>query len=816
MSCPCSSTGASGPAYGSTLYFPAGTSARFRFGARQFATGQPLDLTGGTLALYLKTAETVADADAALTATTTNGKLVVMDALLGLFDWVVAPGDTSPTAYTAGDPWFRYVKFTNADGEVYVLAGSAGDVVLDAVTPAVGNAGQQIAYAPTVTAEAIGPESSPVPAYATIAYVDDELAGAISTHNSAPTAHGQTATGRALVTAANVSASRTSLGLGACDQVAFDQVTATDLVANNNIGINGRELTASGTGDLAFPSTGGTLALAATTLAGYGITDGQPLNANLTAYADAADAAARRALISASETGSVYSLAGGQAHRKLMSIASGTTAQLRVLSFGDSLEYFKPRAMLPDLVAAYGRAGQVGSAAVILSGGAAAGTQDFTIFPTGENWTLPSGGTITWSYGSTNSILSDTMILLYLKSPGSGNFGVKTSLAGASFVDESGYTNVDANTTAGIGVITLSKTAGAYRAQVVGLSGTVKFFRPLFRHTTKSGIEWYQMGCAGATLTQMNTVPSAYMATILGAIAPDLVTFEMREVSDEPQVAAFSAQLVELQTRFDSVVPYASWIFSGAPPMSDPTSDARTIVTNATLKAHALANGRYYFDGYGACKNWANVNALGWGNDGVHLADAAQRFLGERCRRESGLTAGLSLGAFGSSYGTEPQNTLVATGDASGRPYVRLARASGSLSFWASRVLGASANNRGLEFQATNLQIEGQEQWATGLEVFPLHGYLGQPRSGIAVGGVTPAGLALIEFPNTFNSARDSGMSWGSGNTIHYNSGTDAIKVTGMDFEMPSSTQSLVLVSPNSTRYRLTVSDAGVLSTTAL
>lgn len=264
---------------------------------------------------------------------------------------------------------------------------------------------------------------------------------------------------------------------------------------------------------------------------------------------DVADVTTARTNLKAQERGSVYSLQGGKAHEKILSMATGTTAQLRVVSFGDSIGYYKAQFALPDIAAALGQAGQMGHAFVSTSGGAAAGTQDFTIFPTGENWTLPSGGTLSFGDGVSASFLSNTIILFYLKSPGAGTFKVQTSLAGASYVDEGGYTSVNANTTLGLGVITLSKTAGAYRAQVVGLSGTVKFFRPLFRHTTKSGVEWYRLDYSGTTLEQMNTVDSGIMSSLLTALAPDCVMFEMREVSDDAQVAAFAAQLSTMQDR---------------------------------------------------------------------------------------------------------------------------------------------------------------------------------------------------------------------------------------------------------------------------
>jgi len=481
-----------------------------------------------------------------------------------------------------------------------------------------------------------------------------------------------------------------------------------------------------------------------------------------------------------------FNLTGGQAQRKLMAMLAGSTAQLRVLSFGDSLEYFKGKFALPDIIASVGIAGQYGNVALILSGGAANGTQDFTICPTGENWTLPSGGTITFSYGSTNPILCDTILIPYLIDAGAGNFKVQTSLAAAAFADEAGFTNVAAAGTRGIGFVTLTKTAGAYRAQVVGLSGTVKFLRPIFRHTAKSGVEWYQMGCPGATLEQMNTVASGMFSTLLTALSPDLITFEMREVSDDPQVAAFPAQLAAMQARFDAVVPNASWMFCGAPPMSDATQDARTVTTNSFLKAHALAYGQYYFDGYAAFGSYARVNALGWGADGVHLADDAQRFLALKAFNESGLTAGIALGRLGNSFNSYPQQSLVSTGEASGRPFLYLGRFAGSLSRWASRILGASANNRGPEFQATNLTYEGAENFATGLEVVPLHAYLGANEAGIAVGGVTPAGYARLQMPFSGNTALANGISWGSGKTLHYNPTVDRLVLTGLGLIAPA------------------------------
>jgi len=165
--------------YGPSIHFPAGTSATFRVSARQFPTGGALSLTGATITGYLKRTEATADADAEVELTVASGGIVIADAVAGIFDIVFAPEDTAPEDYTAGRPWFRYVRFEDADGKIFIIAGTAGEVHLDATTPAVGTGSAVVAYAPwaSISAEA---EEYPASTYATIEYVDDEVAAVAS------------------------------------------------------------------------------------------------------------------------------------------------------------------------------------------------------------------------------------------------------------------------------------------------------------------------------------------------------------------------------------------------------------------------------------------------------------------------------------------------------------------------------------------------------------------------------------------------------------------------------------------------------------
>lgn len=88
-----------------------------------------------------------------------------------------------------------------------------------------------------------------------------EPAGSITTHNADTAAHGQTATGRALLTAASAAAARTTLSVPSSADL-----TAHEADTNNPHGVTAEQIGA------------------------------QPVDSDLTAYANAADSAARRAL----------------------------------------------------------------------------------------------------------------------------------------------------------------------------------------------------------------------------------------------------------------------------------------------------------------------------------------------------------------------------------------------------------------------------------------------------------------------------------------------------------------------------------------
>jgi len=167
--------------YGPSIHFPAGTSATFRVSARQYPTGGALDLTGATITGYLKRREDTADADAEVELTVASGGIVIADAVAGIFDIVFAPEDTAPEDYTAGRPWFRYVRFEDADGKTFIIAGTAGEVHLDAITPAVGTGSAVVAYAPwaSISAEA---EEYPESTYATIAALTAHIDDAVGAH----------------------------------------------------------------------------------------------------------------------------------------------------------------------------------------------------------------------------------------------------------------------------------------------------------------------------------------------------------------------------------------------------------------------------------------------------------------------------------------------------------------------------------------------------------------------------------------------------------------------------------------------------------
>jgi lysophospholipase L1-like esterase len=159
---------------GPTLYWPAGTSARWRLALRQCRTCPALDLTDALEVEFIfKRTATTPDASALFTKKLSTGGIVAVDLALGLIDVIIDDADTSPA--DGYSDWIWLTRVTLEDGTKLQPFGVSGAARLDAIAPTV--EGILAADSTTGTIAPVALTPAPLPAYATVAYVDAGLAG---------------------------------------------------------------------------------------------------------------------------------------------------------------------------------------------------------------------------------------------------------------------------------------------------------------------------------------------------------------------------------------------------------------------------------------------------------------------------------------------------------------------------------------------------------------------------------------------------------------------------------------------------------------
>lgn len=163
---------------GPTLYWPAGTSARWRLALRQCRTCPALDLTDAQEVEFIfKRTATTPDASALFTKKLTTGGIVAADLALGLVDVLIDDSDTSPA--NGYSDWVWITRVTLEDGSVLQPFGVSGAARLDAIAPSV--EGILAADSTTGTIAPVALTPAPLPAYATVAYVDARDAASVAT-----------------------------------------------------------------------------------------------------------------------------------------------------------------------------------------------------------------------------------------------------------------------------------------------------------------------------------------------------------------------------------------------------------------------------------------------------------------------------------------------------------------------------------------------------------------------------------------------------------------------------------------------------------
>lgn len=583
------------------------------------------------------------------------------------------------------------------------------------------------------------------------------------------------------------------------------------------------------TGAVEFTPTAGTSIQAAADYA----SDAAASASDAAGYAS--DAASDAAIINALSPG----LPGGLARlpaqapmfkfwKKLFEMRTGNVRQLVLCPTGDSVAPLTFDRYINRLAGLLGVAGNISTyglnVALSGGGGTANGTTiayDTSISPTGVFHRVNASGSVTFGLNATNGVYADTIKIPIIIEPGAGNYTIETAVDGGSFSAEASYTNQSAAGTLGLQVITLSKTAGTWRVRVTWVSGTVRFLEPFMVNSAQSGVVVYPMHRGGLALSEMVGTNSTIYAALLGMVAPDMIHFEMQDMSAQSTGAQWSANLATLLSRVSAVRPICDWIFCSSNPRS--TDDANNVEQNNLTREFARSNGLFFFDQYNIIGSYANLVAIGQNGDGTHRGDGASQYLaGVLWTTAFSILDSLYSGSqrsivpdqATSSYTNSPN---VVVENVSGEPALTFYVPSGTGEFWGVRFLQKAANNRGVLIQVADAYKSiGRHTWATAIELASATGYAGAGNAAVALGGKTPNGAGVLQMPTNGSTLLSNGIAWSSGQGIRRDGTSGALQFlvssdgSVADFTGTGTPEGVVTAGVGST-FRRTNGSAGTL-----
>lgn len=365
----------------------------------------------------------------------------------------------------------------------------------------------------------------------------------------------------------------------------------------------------------------------------------QPLDSDLTAYANAADAAARRALLAlAPDTTGNTNLnaileAGPAASRDAVEVSSRADSRLwhfrnamhtsngarpRICFIGDSMIGTARYVGLESAFVA--NFGQAGFGFTIGQGTSPATLEKDACLKwiTGETFLIPLTGIATFGGLSVaTTVPANTIKIYYLRQPGGGHFKIQTERNGGAWTDEVGYTDIDTDGVLGGVVITITKADtqrwSNYRVRCVGLgngsggAGNVTIIGAGLYHTRQSGAIYSWMYNGSTDVPNNNTVsakstPRAITDPIFADLGLNLVVLSNYDgASSATNDLPVLLDNIKAGLATNGSNPLASFLIVGPPCGMDSATDARTETQTNAMRALCRARGDAFFDN----RNWA-------------------------------------------------------------------------------------------------------------------------------------------------------------------------------------------------------------------
>lgn len=298
--------------------------------------------------------------------------------------------------------------------------------------------------------------------------------------------------------------------------------------------------------------------------------------------------------------------------RAMNTLLQGTTTQIPVMSFGDSVAGYNWTGLTTQFINTVGQAGcalgefstgDASSPTQILTGGAASnnGTTvpyDYTYWPTGIHTSIPAAGTATFLVSG--AVFTGTKFAIYYaKRSGGGTMTV--DLLDASNVVQATSGVIDtSNATTDYGKYEFTVTAAARKLKVTCNSGTVIVVGSKFLHTGRSGVVFVGLNRGGLGLDQVNTAAAAIWKGCIADLSPVFATYMGRETE-----STVYSQLTTFLTAYNLAYASTDWLLCGCWAFGSggnddglAQNDQPSYQENMEVKRVADAFGYEFFDVY--------------------------------------------------------------------------------------------------------------------------------------------------------------------------------------------------------------------------
>ena len=360
---------------------------------------------------------------------------------------------------------------------------------------------------------------------------------------------------------------------------------------------------------------------------------------------------------------------------RLADIAAGSSQHLNVWTLGDSLagrtasqfydNHIRKWWPVPDYEvrgpfwnASVGNANSDVTATNMgsVNGGSYVTKTNYDFGFDGASVNLAESGSLRFARSSTTMSATDRILIPYVIAPDAGTFKVEIGSAIAGYTDSanatwtdpsageivsshaltSGELIVDASGPAGLGVIELEFATNSGRiVQVLHESGgAVDFLRIAFFAEQLPAINEFVMSEASNDWGSTTDASIPRMAALVAAMRPDIITVQTDDSGN-----AYAAWLPRLKSAIDDAeLDYAPLIvLIGEGPKEESARHANVIAANNEQAGFAAANKWYFYDSFNIYSEYSHVDAAGLGGDGLHLSGGFYKLVGDRIAAQLGL-----------------------------------------------------------------------------------------------------------------------------------------------------------------------------------